>query len=143
MPRVLGGEKKMVIQDNLSACEIHLNYRIPTPKEIVSYRNGGTKRVRNKMVNRMGENRLEHGIKILTGFRDGDFQKVVDGNAVDFSSDQKSKNYDPEWKKLVEDQASDLIETLAFQVFDGSSQVITPDNSLDEDDESGEDTEGN
>ncbi|MBU1193962.1 MAG: hypothetical protein KKE62_01985 [Proteobacteria bacterium] len=139
MPRVLGGTSTMIIQDNLSDCKIHLQYRMPSSKEIISYRNGGMKRVKNNIENRIGENRLEHGLKILTGIRDGDFQKRVDGNPVDISSDPKSKNYDPDWKNVIKEHASDLIETLAVQVFDGSSQVVAPESAASD----GEDTEGN
>lgn len=133
MPRVLGGTHILIIQDQLSNSEIHLKYRMPTSKEIISYRNGGMKRKRNKVIDRIGENRIEHGLKILVGFRDGDFLKE-DGTPLSVENDSN-------WKDLVKEQASDLIETLAFQVFDGSSQVIHPE---DEDEpEEGEDAEGN
>lgn len=139
MPRVLGGINTMVLQDTLSDCEIHLKYRMPTPQEIISYRNGDTKRKRNKIVVNTGANRLEHGLKILKGFRDGDFAKIENGKQVPISSDPKSKNYDEDWKGLVEKQASDLIETLAVQVFDRSSQVVPPEDH--ENDEDKEDIE--
>lgn len=126
MPRVLGGSHTMIIQDNLSNSEIHLQYRMPTSQEIISYRNGGTQRKRNKIIDRTGQNRLEHGLKILTGFREGDFEIFKDGKAAPISSDPKSGHHDPDWKKHIKKQASDLVETLAFQVFDGSSQVIAP-----------------
>ncbi len=126
MARRLGADNVLIIQDNISDSEIHLNYRMPGTKEIVSYRNGATKRVRNALVNRMGENRLEHGQKILTGFREGDFEKQVKEKWVPLASDPKSKNYDPEWKNIVSEQAADLIETLAVHVFDASSQVLAP-----------------
>lgn len=138
MARRLGGDNLLKIQDNISGSEIHLNYRMPTTKEVVSYRNGSTKRVRNTLVGCVGENRLEHGAKILTGFREGDFEKQADGKWVPISSDPKSKHYDPDWKNIVCKQAPDLIETLAVHVFDASSQVVQPGPETE-----GEDTEGN
>jgi hypothetical protein len=126
MARRLGGKNTMIVQDNISNSELHLHYRMPESAEIVSYRNGSSKRVRNALVNTTGENRLEHGKKILTGFREGDFEKEVDGAWVPISSDPQSKNYDPDWKKIVAAQAPDLVELLAVHVFDAGSQVINP-----------------
>lgn len=126
MARRLGGKNTMIVQDNISSSELHLCYRMPSPEEIVAYRNGSSKRVRNALVNTTGENRLEHGKKIMTGFRDGDFEKKVGGEWVPISSDPQAKNYDPDWKKIVADQAADLIELLAVHVFDAGSQVINP-----------------
>jgi hypothetical protein len=140
MARRLGDNHTLIIQDNVSDSDIHLYHRMPDPKEIISYRNGNSKRVRNKIVDCTGENRLRHGKKILKGFREGDFEKRDDkGKWVKFSSDPKSKHYDPDWRKLLEAQASDLIELLAVHVFDASGQKITED----EQDEDSEDLEGN
>ena len=70
MARRLGGDYTLTIQDHLSGSKIHLNYRMPTTKEIISYRNGSTRREGNQLVSRTGENRMEHGKLILTGFGD-------------------------------------------------------------------------
>ena len=138
MARRLGGDNILIIQDNISDTQIHLKYRMPTTGEIISYRNGSTKRVRNQLVSRVGENRLEHGKKILTGFREGDFERYIDGKWTFISSNPRSDHYDPSWKDLVAEQAPDLIETLAVHVFDASSQVIQQ-----EVEDDGEDIEGN
>lgn len=143
MPRILGGVNTMILQDNLSDGEIHLKYRMPSPKEIISYRNGGTRREKNKLVYRTGENRLEHGLKILVGIRDKDFFKIVNGDAVPISSDPKSKDYDPDWKKQIEDLAPDLVEILAVQVFDASIQVMQPDDVKQGEEEDEDDLPGN
>lgn len=124
MARRLGGDYTLTIQDHLSGSKIHLNYRMPTTKEIISYRNGSTRREGNQLVSRTGENRMEHGKLILTGFGDGAFEKQVGGKWAPISSDPKSPHYDPEWKEFVCENAPDLIETLAVHVFDAGNQVL-------------------
>ena len=155
MTRVLGvGVVNTIkLQDSLSGGEIHLYYRFPSPDEIISYRNGDTKRKGNKIIMCTGENRLKHGLKILTGFRDGDFAKSIETKPgskpkiVPISSDPDSENYDKNWKSLVKAQASDLIESMAVTVFDQSATVVRPeDQAADEDEpenESIDDLEGN
>ncbi|MCK5099337.1 MAG: hypothetical protein KAR45_14605, partial [Desulfobacteraceae bacterium] len=71
-----------------------------------------------------------HGKKILKGFREGDFERQDEkGKWIVISSDPKSKNHDPDWRKHVQAQASDLIELLAVHVFDASGQKILPDET--------------
>jgi len=123
MARRLGCENILWLKDNISDSKIGLKYRMPTTEEIVSYRNGGTRRVKNALVSCVGENRIRHGKKILTGICDDSFEKQVGDDWVPLSSDPKSKRFDPDWKKQVTAQAVDLIELLAVHVFDASSQV--------------------
>ena len=124
MARRLGGENTLWMEDDLSGSRIGLNYRMPAPAEIISYRNGNTRREGNRLVQCIGENRLKHGKKILTGVADGSFEKMASGAWVPVSSDPKSKDYDPAWKDIVCDQAPDLIETLCVKVFDGSVRIV-------------------
>ena len=147
MARRLGDTHTLILQDNVTDSEIHLYHRMPEPSELISYRNGNTKRVRNKLVDCTGENRLRHGKKILKGFRDGDVERMDEkGKWIEISSDPKSKNYDPDWKKFINAQAADLIELLAVHVFDASSQKLIPDEADETDsdsEEKEEDLEGN
>lgn len=131
MARRLGGENILILTDNISDSKIELKYRMPTTKEIVSYRNGSTKRVKNTLVNCTGENRLKHGLKVLTGIGEGSFEKQAGSGWVPVSSDANSKYYDPEWKKLVSELAPDLVELLAVHVFDASTQVAGSGNEED------------
>lgn len=122
--RILGGENLLIFDDNVSGGQIGLKYRMPTTAEIISFRNGGTKNVDGKLVSCMPENRLTHGLKILTGVRDGDFGKPgPDGEAVAVSSDKLSADYDANWKELVGRSAGDLVEMLGFYVFEASAKV--------------------
>lgn len=120
MARRLGDElNEMRFQDNLSASEIVLYYRMPTTQERIAYTNESYQRKGKKLINRSVETRLKFGLKILVGFREGDFERRVDGKWVPMSSDgPPSENYYPEWKEHVEKYASDLVEHLAMRVFD-------------------------
>lgn len=126
MPRIFSDEpNKLTLRDNLSNSDIVLYYRQPTVKEVAAYTNNMTKRIRNKIVNRVGENRQEYGMSILTGFREGDFLIPKNQNGktekVPISSDPNSPHYDPNWKAQVQKYAADLIAALAIHVFEDTS----------------------
>jgi len=106
------------LHDNISDSGIHLYYRTPTVKEVASYTNGMTKRIRNKVVNCTGQCRQNYGKAILEGVRDGDFGMVKDGQPVVIASDPKSPNHNPEWKELFCTHAADLVERLAMHAFE-------------------------
>lgn len=124
MARRLGDElNEMRFQDNLSGSEIVLLYRMPTTKERIDYTNESFVRERKKMVNRSVETRFKFGLKILEGFREGDFERKIDGQWKPIASDQASDHFYPEWKEHIRKYASDLIEHLAIRVFDVPVQV--------------------
>lgn len=135
MARRLGGDNILWVQDIVSGDKLGVKYRMPEPEELISYRNGGTKRKGKKIVSCIGETRLRYGEKILTGIVDGSFEKKKDGKWVPLSSDPDSPDYDKDWKKHVVEMAPDIIETLAVTIFDGSNQVDDSDDD--------EDLEGN
>jgi len=119
MPRDLsGGRNELTVQDNRSKSTIVLYYRDPTTKENVAYSNEMYQRKGRKVVTRLGETRQKYGSRILTGFREGDFVKNESGQQIPLSSDKESKFHDPEWKKLLQERASDMIEILAIHVFE-------------------------
>ena len=125
MPRRLGDElNEMRFQDNLSGTEIVLLYRMPTTQERVAYTNESYHRKGRKIINRSVETRMKFGLKILAGFRDGDFErKMPDGKWEPIASNSASGNYFPEWQDHIEKYASDLVEHLAIRVFDLPVQV--------------------
>lgn len=148
MARRLGDElNEMRFQDNLSGTEIVLLYRMPTTKERVAYTNEAYQRKGRKMINRTVETRMKYGLKILGGFREGDFEKKMpDGKWGPIASDPASSDYFPGWKEHVETYASDLVEHLALRVFDMPVQI--PEETEDQMSEvggqdSGEDLEKN
>lgn len=128
MPRRLGAPRnELVVQDNLSGTEIVLYYRMPTTREKVNYENMSLQRKGNKVIQNIGDARRRYGFEILTGFRERDFERIGPGESwVPMSSDPKSPHYDPNWKSVVADQASDLVELLAARVFDHSAAALEP-----------------
>ena len=124
MPRRIGDElNELRIQDNISNSTIVLYYRMPTTEETVAYTNEMTSRRRNKLISRLGETRQKYGLRILEGYRRGDFEKKVGKKYVPFDSDPDSKHHAPDWKKLVKVHAPDLVELLARHVFESAAEV--------------------
>jgi len=105
----------IAINDARSGTEIELYYRNPTSREEALYQARLVKRKGGKVIVRSFDTRLDFGLKILTGFRDGDF--CVDGQPI--SSTPDSPHYREDWKSIVAEGASDIVRTMAFTVFEG------------------------
>ena len=124
MPReLLDKECFLTIKDNISGDKIRLGYRMPTPAERIAYANEQVVRKGKKVDMRILETRIKFGAKILTSIRTGDFRAMKDGVAVDLASDTSAPGYLPEWKELVKERASDLVELLALHVFQNSAEA--------------------
>ena len=104
------------ITDAVSGETVERYYRMPAATERVAFERAAHQWKKNTFVDNAAEARLEFGMKILTGFKEGAFS--VDGTPI--SSDQNSDRYHPEWKSLVRDSASDLVSAMAMAVFQGS-----------------------
>lgn len=125
--KVLNNELRL--SDPVSGEVITFYYRLPTTKERSQYENAKIRRERNKLKFEVGETKLKFGKLILQGFKEtevkedgskvGGFTKIEDGKEIIFASDPNSKNYDQNWKDLLELYASDLICALATHLFDG------------------------
>lgn len=121
MPRTLSsGQCELTFYDKLSGSNITLFYRIPTAEEQIKYINSQVTRNGRKIESTMGENRLDGGLKILLGFKEGAFENEK-GKLI--SSDPQSANYNEKWKDLVSTFAPDVIARLAMVVFEGSLEV--------------------
>jgi len=118
------GNNELKIHDNVSDSDIVLFYRTPTTSERQGYQNMALQRKGKKVNFNQAEARMTYGLKILTGFREGDFVRDVLGAAAPYSSDRNSQNYLEEWKKELEAGASDLIMLLAAHVFDASAEIV-------------------
>lgn len=105
----------ITIQDARSGSEIELYYRNPTSREEALYQAKIVKRKGSKVVLKTFDTRLEFGLRILTGFRVGDFG--VDGQPI--SSVPGSPGYREDWKDIVAEGASDIVRALALTVFEG------------------------
>jgi hypothetical protein len=123
MARVFGEpENELRLFDNISGSSIALRYRNPTTRERADYEGACIRRVRNKIEYTRAEARVKYGAIILTGFREGDFERVADGKRVPLSSDPKSPRYCQDWKEQVVANAADLVMALAAHVFDAPVQ---------------------
>ena len=118
------GSNELKIHDNVSDSDIVLFYRTPTTSERQGYQNMALQRKGKKVNFNQAEARLTYGLKILTGFREGDFVRDALGAAVPYSSDKNSPHYLEEWKKELEAGASDLVMLLAAHVFDASAEIV-------------------
>lgn len=119
----------LAINDARSGSEIELYYRNPTTQEEVAFNNSFVKRKGNKMVLNAYATRLEFGLKIMTGFREGDFG--YEGKPI--SSEPASANYREDWKEIVKDGAHDIVVTLARAVFEGTkAKAVVEDVELEE-----------
>lgn len=124
MARMLGKIiSEAVLKDNLGGGEIVIYYRQPTTIERVEYTNQGFRRVAGELVVNKGETRMDYGLRIITGFKFGDF---VDEKGKAFASEPGHKNYRADWKDLLMDGGSDLVDLLAARVFDMSCSIATP-----------------
>lgn len=104
------------IQDALSGSDLELYYRMPTTSELVSYQSKLMQRKGKKVIIHAFDTRLEFGLKILTGFRDGDFG--FDGKPI--SSEKENANYREDWKELVKQSAPGIINAFSMTVFEGA-----------------------
>ena len=139
MPRLLNDKPcEVTFHDRLSTgkdgnpSKVTLFYHLPTTEDRIGYANAQIIRQGNTIKNNMGEARLKYGLKILTGFRDGDFE-ADDGRPM--SSAPASPHYDPAWKTKVRQYASDIVSLLAVHVFDASVTTSEPDAPADADPE--------
>ncbi|MCE5212103.1 MAG: hypothetical protein LLG40_11160 [Deltaproteobacteria bacterium] len=106
---------EMTFYDKISDTNITLFYDLPETEDRIKYQNEQVVREGNKIKSVLGETRQKYGLKILTGFKKGNFENAA-GQPI--SSDKNDKEYDPNWKKLITDNASDIIEMLAVTVFE-------------------------
>ena len=118
MPRTLNDKPcEVTFLDRISNSKITLYYRMPTTEERIGYSNAQIIRKDGKVKNNTGEARIKYGLLVMTGFKDGDF--VTDDNKP-LSSDPHSSFYNPAWKTIVKQYASDIVSLLAVHVFDAS-----------------------
>lgn len=131
MARILGETiDSMLIDDPRSDGPVMFYYSPPDNKQLARYQaeTGALIRVRHRgKVDVKGEEmrnvRLKHGMRVLKGFRDGDFKVLREGRVVPIASREEAEGYYPDWRTLVEAYASDLVLALVMRVFDGASVI--------------------
>lgn len=123
---------EVTITDPIGGGDVKLYYRTPTTNERQQYTSSLFQTKGRKVKTMISGARQKFGQKILTGFRHNDFCLVEeDGRKVAFASDPKDPQYRENWKDLVVESAADLVETLAFHVFEGA-KVMPDDDENDE-----------
>ncbi len=116
--------KKLVV-DSATGNEILLEHRLPTTEEEIDFqrrtfqRRGKKKISPEDIVKNLTEVRIDFGMRILTGFREGDLGR--DGKPI--SADVNSPGYDAGWKELLREKAPRIIAGLATAVFEGGRVV--------------------
>jgi len=137
-------QNELNLFDSLSESSIRFYYRTPTTEERQGFSNLSVQRKGRKIKMNQAAARLKYGLRIITGFREGDFVRTVNGKDEVYSSDPKSSKYLPTWKDELKNGASDLIMMLGGFVFEGSVEVADDEQHDDvEIDTQGEDASGN
>lgn len=123
MPRILGKKiHERKIYDAIGEGDITFYYRLPTTNERIKYNaNLFAMRGANKLQNKSFETRLEMGLAIVTGFKEGDFVVEKEGKLQPISSQQNSPNYYADWKNYLREETPELVVALAALVFDAAS----------------------
>ena len=124
-------QNTLIIKDAISGTDIELYYRLPLTSERVAYQNKLISRKNGKIQVHAVEARIEFGLKILTGFREGDFG--FDGKPI--SANPQSQNYKENWKELIRTTAADIVNAFAFVVFEGASLQTEPEIEPGEDED--------
>ncbi len=104
------------IQDGISGDVHEIYYRIPTVEEIASYQNSSFERRGRKFRNRIFENRLKFGGRIITGFKKGTLG--CDGRA--FASEPDDPDYREDWKEQLTANAPDVVSAVAVVAFEST-----------------------
>jgi hypothetical protein len=124
-----------IVFDSATGQEVELFHRLPATSEEVEYQRKTFRRRSGKNISpediarNLAEIRVEFGLKIVTGFKEGDLG--VDGKAI--SCDPDSPIFYPEWKTLLREKAPRIVSALATAVFEGG-RVQTPDEEEGEED---------
>ncbi len=130
--REASDRNEVEIHDNISNTDILFYYRTPTTSEIEGFSNLSIQRKGKKVRFQQPKARLKYGLHILTGIREGDFERRdADGKYIALSSDKESPNYYPEWKGWLRKNAADLVMLLGMHVFDISGEIEEPEDRLD------------
>ncbi len=125
---------EVTFTDKIANCSITLFYKLPSTEERTAYSSELIVRKKRKVESKIGPTRLKYGLKVLTGFKEGDF--ATDRGPI--SSDPGSSRYDANWKALVTKYASHLIMALGAHVFESADEEEPDETEPDDGDGQGE-----
>lgn len=112
----------LVIHDPMSGTDIEVHYRPPTTRERVAYKAALFRKEGKKIVMNVLPVRVEYALKVITGFRAGDFG--YDGQPM--SSEPGAAGYREDWKDLLKETAADILDAFSAAVFEGAKAVRDP-----------------
>lgn len=122
MPRLLSEREEpnvLRLGDPVSGCRVGLLYRLPTTAERVEYL-GGLLRPEAAGAAGLLELRRRAGLALLLGLEEGSFALPQDGGgARPLSSTPGAPDFEPRWKEFLAERAPEIIEALAWHVFEG------------------------
>jgi len=122
MGRLLGEGVKniLTITDPISGDSIKLYYRIPTTNEKAKYLISIWDRDKKTVTEDLTSARMQWGSEILEGFKEGSFQKRINGEVKDISTDPDHPGFKEDWKEWIKRFAPDILEVLCIHAFEGS-----------------------
>lgn len=140
------GNNKLNLLDKIAGCELQISYRMPTTKERQAFLNSKGKRQGNDFIDNTVEARILAGSAVITGLRDGDFERVITeselkelsketqekaeivGEAVylPISTDPKSPCYLEDWKDWMEEHAPDILIQLCVLCYEMPAVPLKP-----------------
>jgi hypothetical protein len=112
---------KKIVFDSATGVEVELTHRLPMTSEEAEFSRKTFRRRERKSISpediarNLAEIRVDFGLRIVTGFKEGDFG--MDGKPI--SSDPQSEIFYPEWKNLLREKAPRILAALAVAVFEG------------------------
>jgi hypothetical protein len=124
-----GVVNQLTIKDRISGQTIGLIYRMPTTEERTRYFASRMVRDKSGIQDLITKTRQEFGAVILTGFIPGSFEKKIGQSWCQMVSDPsqvkdpETQVYDPEWRAFLKQYAADVLEELAFYVFESSMEI--------------------
>ncbi len=112
-------QNELLLQDNISGDVLGILYRSPTTSERQTYINKRSVRKGKKYIDNSIACRVAGGKQIITGLREGDFERKDEaGNYVPISTDKNSPHYYEDWPDWMETHCSDILTALAIRVFE-------------------------
>ena len=126
----------LVMRDNLSDSMLGVYYRQPATSERQDYINKRSVRQGKRFVDNSAACRVKFAKKIITGLRDGDFERPDEhGGWRGISSNPQSPDYLENWQDWMEANAADVLTALAVRVFEAPviAVGVNPDEDLDQD----------
>jgi hypothetical protein len=129
-----GSVNELCLNDNLSNSELVVYYRMPTTSERQEYLNRRQIRKGKVFVDNTIVNKADFGARIITGVREGDFERLGDnGQYLPISSDQQSEYYYPEWREWMAEHCNDILMVIAYRAFEVPVSAVLPGDKTGED----------